>query len=109
MLFRPLFVELSQQQLGAIQEALEGADEEAVVTSVVEQLRGADGTWHLEHQIRLVRAWSAAGGVGGHPVSPRQRTRLRAWLRVLERDEELHGWGSAWTRDVERVDLWPTR
>lgn len=32
--------------------------------------------------------------------------RLRAWLRVLEQDEALHG-GSAWTRDVEKVDLWP--
>lgn len=108
--FRPLFVELSETQLAAIQEAQEGEDEEAAVTAVVEQLH-RDGNAHLlSYQMRLVRAWASESyrDASGQPLSPRMLTRLHAWLRVLERDEEVNGWGSAWTRRIDGVDLWPT-
>jgi hypothetical protein len=101
--FRPLFIELTEQQLDFVDEAQAEADEEALVTAMVERLRCAGRRHYLERQIRLVRAWHAKGEAEGQ-VSPR----LRGWLRALERDEELNGWGSAWTRDVDCVDLWPT-
>lgn len=103
VLFRPLFVELSEQQIEMIQEAQESADEEAFVTAAVEQVRREGEIHFLKHQLLLVRAWFVQRAATGKDLS-----RLCAWLRVLVRDQELHG-SPAWTHDRITVDLWPAR
>lgn len=99
---RPLFVELSEGQLEAVHLAEIEADEEAFVFALVERARRENKGWCLAPQLQLVRAWSARQ----KGLSKPGLARLRAWLRVLEQDEALHG-GPAWTRDVKTVDLWP--
>jgi hypothetical protein len=99
---RPLFVELSEDQLEAVHLTEIEIDEEAFVLAVVERARREGKDWCLAPQLRMVRAWSARQ----KDLSKPGLVRLRTWLRVLEQDEALHG-GSAWTRNVDNVDLWP--
>jgi hypothetical protein len=103
VLFRPLFVELSEQQIAAVEQAQADADEEAFVTSVVEHVRREGATDDLEHQLVLLRAWVAKKEFLGTSAS-----RFQVWLRVLERDAELHG-GLRWRGNLGGVDLFPAR
>jgi hypothetical protein len=103
LLLRPLFFELSETQIATIEQAQVDADEEAFVTALVDRVRRYERLRDLEHQLVLLRAWAARTEVLATSASS-----FQVWLRVLERDAELHG-GLKWRGNLHSVDLYPAR